>query len=288
MNPTASTTADGTTNATADATRTEHVAPARTPGVLAAISSEWIKTSTLRSTWVTLGASALVLVLIGTLAAAASADGQSIGPPGAGESTPLGTVLTGANFAMLILGVLGCLAGAREYTSRMITTTFIATPRRGRIVAAKAVTLVAVVVPVAAIGVLGAFVAGTAVLEGRDMPSVSLDDPGVAGDLVGMVFWLACVALMGLALGLLLRSTAASIGSLLALVLVLPPIVGALLPDSADGALQALPSNAASAFTALTSSGEVTLGATAGVLVVLTWVVGLLGAAVRSVLVRDA
>ena len=154
--------------------------------------------------------------------------------------------------------------------------------------AAKAAVLIGVVVPVAAVGVLGAFAAGTAVLDAKDAASVSIGDPGVVGDLAGMVLWLTCVTVMGLALGLLLRSTAASIGTLLAAVLVLPPIVGALLPDSTDSLLQLLPSNAASAFTAVTSSGDVNLAAWGGVLVVLAWVGGLLGLALRSILTRDA
>lgn len=269
-------------------TTVDLVTPLRRPGLSATLRSEWIKLASLRSSWLTLAVTAIVMVVIGAVAAAASASGEAVGAPGSDGSDPLSTVLTGANFAMLILGVLGCLTGAREYSSRMITTTFVATPRRWRVVAAKALVLTAVVVPVAAIGTFGAYAAGTAVLEGAGEPTVALSDSGALGSLLGMVLWLTCVSLLGLALGFLLRSTASSIGSLLGVVLILPPIAGALLPDSTDAVLQVLPSNAAAAFTTITATGDIDISGAVGVVIVLAWTVGLLAVALRRVVTQDA
>ncbi len=65
---------------------------------------------------------------------------------------------------------------------------------------------------------------------------------GTAGYVVGM-------GPIGLALGMILRSTAGAVSALLAGVLVLPTLAGALLPEAWDGLPEYVPSYAASAFT---------------------------------------
>lgn len=254
------------------------------------IRSEWIKLRTLRGTWVFLGSVLIVLVGFSAIAAAVST-GSVAGPDGQGPgfdtSDPLGTVLTGANFAVLLLGVFGALAGAREYGSRMITATVAAAPRRWQVLAGKSVVVTALVLPVALIGSLVAFGVGMAVLSAGDGATVALTDDGVLSSLVGMGFYLTAIALLGLGLGVLLRSIASSIGTLIAGVLILPGIAGALLPDSWDPILQFLPTNAASAFTAVQAGSQDVLASGVGVAVLVAWVVAALGAATVAITRRD-
>lgn len=75
--------------------------------------------------------------------------------------------------------------------------------------------------------------------------------------------------------------------ALIGAVLFLPALAGALLPDSWDGVLQVLPSNAAAAFTSVQATGDQVLGATAGALALAAWVVAILVAAVATTLRRD-
>jgi ABC-2 type transport system permease protein len=99
--------------------------------------------------WIGMGAVILVLVGLGAIAAAVST-GSVTAPQngrGFGDDDPLSTVMTGADFAVLIAGILGALAGAREYDSRMIAATIAAVPRRWQVVVAKAVVLTGVVLP---------------------------------------------------------------------------------------------------------------------------------------------
>jgi ABC-type transport system involved in multi-copper enzyme maturation permease subunit len=231
-----------------------------------------------------------VLVGFGAIAAAVST-GSVTTPDGGGPqvsgSDPLGTVLTGAQFGVLLLGVLGCLAGAREYASRMITATVAAVPRRWQVVVAKAATLTAVVVPAALAASFAAFGVGMSILSANDAATVSLAEDGVLLSVVGMAGYLTAIALLGLALGVLLRSVASSIAMLIAGVLILPGIAGALLPDSWDTVLQYLPTQAAASFTAVGSSSEATLGSTAGAIVLAAWVVVALVGAVVSITKRD-
>jgi ABC-2 type transport system permease protein len=254
------------------------------------ITSEWIKLRTLRSTWIGLASFVLILVGVGAVAAAVSTGSVSSPRGGGGQassSDPLSTVLTGANLAVLLIAVLGCLAGAREYGSGMITATVTAVPRRWHIVVGKASVLAAVVFPAALLATFAAYGAGMSILSASGAATVSLTDSGVLLSLVGMACYLTAIALLGLALGVLLRSVASSIGMLIAGILILPSIAGALLPDSWGTVLQYLPNQAAGSFTAVGSSGTDTLGATAGALVLAGWVVVALAAAVLAIKQRD-
>ena len=254
-----------------------------------AILSEWIKLRTLRSTWVGMGGVVLILVGLGAIAAGVST-GSVTTQDGGGfaNGDPLSTVLTGADFAVLLVGVLGALAGAREYGSRMISVTIAAVPRRWQIVIAKAVVLTAVVLPTALIGVLATFGIGMGLLSAGDGATVALTDDGVLRSVLGMAGYLTAIALIGLGLGILLRSAASSIGVLIAVVMVLPALAGALLPASVDSVLQFLPSSAAAAFTTVRGAGDTVLGATAGALVLAAWVAVTLGTSVLAITHRDA
>jgi ABC-2 type transport system permease protein len=253
-----------------------------------AIHSEWIKIRTLRSTWIGLGSVLLILVGIGVIGALLSTGAlPDDGGDGFGGDGPLATVLTGADFAVLLVGVLGALAGAREYSSRMITATVAAVPRRWQVVVAKAVALTAVVLPTALLGVLSTFAIGMAILSSGDSATVALTDSGVLRELLGMAGYITSIALIGLGLGILLRSVAGSIGALVAGVLILPAIAGGLLPAGWDSVLQYLPSSAAAAFTTVLAAGDSVLSSGAGALVLAAWVAISLGAAARAITRRD-
>ena len=259
-----------------------------TPRVLRA---EWIKTRTLRSTWLTTAATLLVIVGFGVLAALA-AGGDITGPNGGGprlvgRGGALGTVLAGANLAVLVVAVFGSVVGAREFSSGMIRTTFAAVPKRLPVLWGKLISFVAVVLPTVVVGLLAAFFAGMAVLGHAGADTLSWSDDGVVRSLFGHAYYIVGLGLIGLALGLLLRSTAAAIGTTLGAVLFLPALATALLPSDWSAVLKYLPSNAGSAFTSLTATGDV-LTAWQGFAVFSGWVVlAIVGAGV-AVVRRDA
>ena len=67
----------------------------------------------------------LVIVGLGAIAAGVSSgsvEGPDDGGGDFGQGDPLSIVLTGANFAVLLAGILGALAGAREYGSGITAT----------------------------------------------------------------------------------------------------------------------------------------------------------------------
>jgi hypothetical protein len=246
--------------------------------------SEWIKLRSVKSTWIGAGAFGVVLVGFAALGALLTSSAAGAGPQ---MTDPLSTVLMGANLAVLVLGALGALAGAREFGSRMITTTTVAVPRRWKVVVAKATVLTAVILPVSLIGVFGAYALGMPILGAHGATTVALTDPGVLTSLVGMAGYLTAIALIGFGLGMLFRGTTGAIAGIIGGVLILPMLLGSLLPDSWDVVLQFLPTSAASAFTVVAGSGGMVLSAAAGVVVLVGWVLAAVGGAGVSYVRRD-
>lgn len=269
-----------------------HLRPAapRTNG-LRVLRSEWIKTRSLRSTWFTVAALALVIVGFGVLAAMAA--GGDINAPNGGPATaagrggPMTTVLAGANVAVLLVAVFGSVVGAREFASGMIRTTFAAVPRRLPVLWTKLLTFVAVVLPVVLVGLIAVFFAGMAVLDRSGGATLSWSDDGVTRSLFGHAYYLVGLGVIGLALGVMLRGTAAAIGTTIGAVLFLPALATALLPSDWSAVLKYLPSNAGNAFTALTSVGDV-LTPWQGFAVFTGWVVLAVAGAAVALVRRDA
>lgn len=158
------------------------------------VRSEWIKLRTLRSTWTTLAAVLGVLIGVGLIAATVAGGGATGGPGGPPADTdPVSTVLAGANLAVLVVGVLGAVIGAREFTSGLIRTTLAAVPSRLPVLWGKAIALSSLLVPVTVGGVLVALVAGMPILDSQGQATVSWSDPGVAQAVLGTAAYLAVV-----------------------------------------------------------------------------------------------
>lgn len=280
------------------ATKVDQPAPAIKPLTFGRIVRfELKKLRTLRSTtYLMLGTAALLIVMgcIGAASATGSVDTTGAGPggggPGLDTGDPVSTVLLATDFAVLIMGVFGCLAIAREYASGMIRTSLIAVPRRLSALAGKVTAVFTVTVVPAFFGVFGAFLLGTAILRAGDAPSASLSDGDTLRAVVGTAVYLIGISLIGLALGVLTRSTAAGISTLVAIILIVPLFAGLLLPESFDTALQFLPSNAAQAMTGSSASSQTAdlLSPGAGAAVFAAWVVASLAAAAASFVRRDA
>ncbi|GAA4970191.1 ABC transporter permease subunit [Kineococcus glutinatus] len=250
--------------------------------------SEWIKLRTLRSTWITLGAIFAVLVAAGLFAAAATGSDSSSGAaqgPGLGGD-PVSTVLTGANLAVLVVAVLGAVIGAREHVSGMVRVTMAAVPSRLPVLWGRLIAFSAALVPVVVVGVLVAYVGGTAVLDANGADTASFSDTGVARAVLGTAGYLFGIGLLGTALGTVLRSTAGAIGVVIGGVLILPSLAGALLPDSWSSVLQYLPSNAGTAFTQV-SAGSDYLSPAVGACVFAAWVVVAVAGAAAALVRRD-
>jgi ABC-2 type transport system permease protein len=205
------------------------------------VRAEWTKLRALRSTW---WCALIAVVLIVGLGAAIAGSGTpyhvSAGNSAAGGIT---VSLIGILFAQLVIGMLGVLAFSGEYATGMIRATLAVVPARLPVLWAKLVVLAGLVLPVTVLAAVAEFFAVTALESSRGGSAISLTDPGVLREVVGSSLYLTVIAVIGLALGALLRRTAAGL-SVFAAVFLVVPLVAAYLPQGIKGFAPYLPSNA--------------------------------------------
>ncbi|MGY1638209.1 ABC transporter permease subunit [Geodermatophilus sp. SYSU D00742] len=218
-------------------TRTEGLAD---PGFGAGVRAEWIKFWTVRSTTWSVVAMFVLGAGLTTLVCALAAEDLAAG--GTGE--PAGAFVTwGMMFAQVTAIVLGTLAVTSEYGTGMIRATLAATPRRGTVLAAKAVVLTGTLFVAGTLTALAGYLTGNWFLA-REGVGVALTDDGVLRALYGSGLYMAGLGLLAAAVGLLVRHTAAALSIVLGLVFVVGNMV-MLLPDAwGEWATKLMPGNA--------------------------------------------
>jgi hypothetical protein len=138
--------------------------------------------------------------------------------------------LNGVQVALIAVIALGVLCMTAEYRSGLVRTTFTASPRRGRVLAAKSVALALAIFPVGLLGGVLSYLIARPIQRHNGFgpptfPDRSLLDGTVLRVVVGTALVLVAVALVALAAGTLLRRTAGAVVLVLAVVVV-PEIVG--------------------------------------------------------------
>ena len=220
------------------------LAPAAVAGpvtLLRVVRSEWTKLRALCSTW---WCALIAVLLIVGLGAAITGSGAPY-KISAGNSAAGGVTLSlvGVLFAQLVLGMLGVLSFSGEYATGMIRATLAVVPSRMPVLWAKLIALMGLMLPLSLLATVGEFFVATALESSRGGSALSLTDPGVLREVVGASLYLTVVAVIGVALGALLRRTAAGLAVFAAMLLVVP-LVAAYLPASIKGFAPYLPSNA--------------------------------------------
>jgi hypothetical protein len=195
------------------------------------VRAEWTKLRALRSTrWCGLTA----VVLIVGLGAAIASSGTAYHVSAANSAAKgVSASLLGLLFAQLVIGVVGVLA-------------FSVVPSRLPVLWAKVIVLAGLVLPVTLLCAFADFFTATALNSARGGSVLSLTDPGVLRTVAGSSLYLTVVVIIGLALGALLRKTAAGLSVFAALFFVIPIVVQAL-PQNITGFAPYLPSNAGGA-----------------------------------------
>jgi len=193
------------------------------------LRSEFIKITSLRST-VALLLGVIVFGLAVSLGLAFTMEGAGIpdqaSVPFMLDQVTLGTVL----FGQLIAAVLGVLIVSGEYSSGTIQPTLIAVPTRLPVLGAKAVVLFSLATASGLIATLGSWAATYPLFAGVDL-AVELAAPGVLMSFIGASVYVGLSAILGLGVGALLRSVAASVATAMSVILLLP-IVLSVLPAS--------------------------------------------------------
>jgi ABC-2 type transport system permease protein len=243
----------------------------------------------LRSSWITSALGVVLLVVLGTIDVlrykSMVNSGQPISPDLAAE-TALTFALFGVTFAQIALGVLGVLSTAGEYSTGMIRSTMAAVPRRLPVLWSKAAMQGGVATVVGLVGAFVAFLITSGVASGTHA-AMTFSTPDVVRSLVGAGAYLGLVAVIGVALGALLRSTAGAISTLVGALLLVPGLMSLLPTTWKDNVNPYLPSNAGDAmFTLHHTTGMLSAGA--GLAVMLGWTVLALGGAAYRLMRSDA
>jgi hypothetical protein len=208
------------------------------------------------------------------------------------------TALVGVIAGIIALIAVGVLFATSEYRRGMIRTTLAATPRRGRVLAAKAIVLGATSFVLGLAGAVGSFLVAIPVLRKHGFtapafPEPLLTDGSVMRALLLTATFMAGVAVVGLGVGLLFRHSAAAITITTVLVL-LPLIVGTILPGSSPKWLMyttlagGLATQRAKPPTITLVEPWAIIGPWAGISAVAAWVVVVLGLAWWQLRRRDA
>jgi ABC-type transport system involved in multi-copper enzyme maturation permease subunit len=225
----------------------------KTPGPVAGnltmggvLRSEWTKFRSLRSTWWLVSMTFILLVGLGVITVVLEING------GAPKQEPPYQVAQqiefGALITQLLLGVLGILMFTGEYGSGMIRISMSVVPRRLMLLWAKLSVLCAVVLPLTLVSSVVAFLLGELAWQShRGLKPVGFGDPQVTRIVIGSALVVAVTAICGLGIGVIIRSTAGGIGTLVGVFFVLPLVAEAALPRSVAALERFLPSNAGDA-----------------------------------------
>jgi len=184
------------------------------------------------------------------LVGAAAWSGDTVTVTGAGDIAPavedgpgLEQTLVGGFVALTVMVILGVLFVTTEYRRGMLRTSLVASPRRGRVLAAKSVVIAAVTFAGGLVATAVALLAGKGIMGDAVHPVSALTQLRMV---VGTAALLAIAAVFGVAVGTILRRGAGAVAAVVVLT-TLPYIlsVSAVLPVvSAQWVLRVTPAAA--------------------------------------------
>jgi hypothetical protein len=267
-----------------------------------AVHAEWLKLTSLRSTYVILTIALLGMVGVCMLKAFSVADmasglaaayGGQTGEGQDGILEALGIMArevpsAGIVVAQFLIASLAVMQIGAEYGTRMIITTLTVVPRRITAVLAKTLVTAGTAFVVGIVGALISYVLAQLILAPQGL-SYALTADGVIPSVLSTGAYLALVAILGLGIGALLRNSAGGLVTTLGILIILPIIVAILsgVSDVSRDISLFLPASAGTDMVAIRTPQD-HLTQVQGGLVVLAWAAVALAGALVTVKQRDA
>jgi ABC-2 type transport system permease protein len=192
--------------------------------VINVVRSEWIKVRTVAMHWVLALIAIAFPLVITILTALFNGDSADF------DTRSLLEVLGGTSVvAVLLLGVLAAATVTSDFGFNTIRPTFAATPRRLRVMGAKVFVMVTYALVSQAIVMFLGVVIGGAVARGKGA-TIDLGSYGPAVPIIaGTIVLAGLMALIGLGVGMLLRSTPLAVTLLILWPLLIESLIGGLL-----------------------------------------------------------
>jgi len=165
-----------------------------------------------------------------------SGSGDVAPATGGGGLSSVEQTLTGTFLGLIVMVVIGAMFMTAEYRRGLIRTTLTASPRRGRVLAAKAVVLAGVTFVTGLVAVAIVIPVGERLLHENGNPILPMPALTEARIAAGTAALLAVAAVLALAVGTLLRRSAGAVTAVIAGI-VLPyllAILGGVLPTGAQ------------------------------------------------------
>ncbi|MGW0163389.1 ABC transporter permease [Mycobacterium sp. NPDC003323] len=186
---------------------------------MSTIAAERIKLLSIRSPWWLMLTVVVLSLGFAAIQAVAALPYSTLGPDRA--------VLGVAMFGVPVLMILSALTVTGEYRTGLIRTTFMATPRRSRVLVAKAVVCMALSGTLAACASVGSVGLVRAMVDDHQGTELVLTESGPWRTTGAVTVYAVAAALLAVGLGALLRHSAAVIAILLLMPFVVEPLLGA-------------------------------------------------------------
>ena len=193
--------------------------------MIALVKSEWIKLRTVTMNWVL----TIIALAFPSAITLLTAFFRGDDPQPLQTRQLLDLVLNTSFLPLLLITVVAATSITSEFGFGTIRPTFTATPRRSHVVLAKAIVAVLYAFVVQTVVMLVACFGGAAVANGRGSDVRIGEVPTATAALVGLVVLGMIMALVGLGVGMLVRSTPASVVLLILWPLMAEALVGGLL-----------------------------------------------------------
>jgi hypothetical protein len=244
------------------------------------IRAEFLKLRTTRSFyWSAFAALAFVPITLAITILTAGNDGAG---PALDTAEGIRQVFSSAASGTVIVLIIGILVMAGEFRHNTVTSTFLVTPDRRRVVGAKLVASTLVGAGLAAAASALTLAIAVPWLAAKDVPvSVWSGDVGLV--LLGAIAATALYAMVGVGLGSLIRNQTAAVVVALVWVMIVEGLLISFLPDVGRW----LPGGAVAALTGVTTENGELLSMWAGALLFAGYGLAFAAAGTRLVLRRD-
>jgi len=254
-----------------------------------ALRAEWTKLRTIAGTWwLMMGAVALSVAASAGIAASVHVSPSGPGGANGAGQDPTKLSLIGLDLGQAVIAVLAVLAVTDEYGTGMIRVTLAATPRRARMLGAKALNIAGLTLVAGVPAVAGSLIAGRLLLPDAGLnPAhgyalVSVAHGPTVRAAFGSVLYLGLIAMLSL------RDTAVSTGFVLG-VLYLPPLLAQLVSGPWRRHIQQIaPMTAGLAIQATRNIRSLPISPWAGLAVLAAWASGMLLVGFAVLKARDA